>query len=321
MALNVTSTREEFAGFGEYYESVLEPFLAERDIERRIALQKAAAFFGIGLAIVILSMVLVKGDYGFIGAALAFMLGVGAANAQLSKIRNRVTSGLFSHISERLKLGYRRKCGRPDYAGSFLRLGLLPKFTIEDWEDNLCGQRRGADFDLIEGHLKIRTSGKNKKVKTVFHGQLLMIDYHEEFLGETVLMRDNWLLNSFSKPGKRFQRVGLASPKFEKIFEAWATDQVEARTLLDPVVLERFEELDRLFEKAKLRAAFSEGKLLIALETGDKLNSGSMFRPLNQPERVENILKELDLIYDLIDVATQKIDGRMYGPVSVEAVR
>ena len=42
------------------------------------------------------------------------------------------------------------------------------------------------------------------------------------------------------KPGKEYSHVGLASPEFEKAFEAWSTDQVEARELLDPLVLERF---------------------------------------------------------------------------------
>ena len=96
---------------------------------------------------------------------------------------------------------------------------------------------------------------------------------------------------------------------------------MEARELLDPLALERFEELDRLFEGAKLRAAFTGGKLLIAMETGDKLNMGSMFKSLDGPARVEKILHEFDLIFDLIDVLLKRVDTRLDGAFSVDAVR
>ncbi|MEJ2076595.1 MAG: DUF3137 domain-containing protein [Acidobacteriota bacterium] len=80
-------------------------------------------------------------------------------------------------------------------------------------------------------------------------------------------------------------------------------------------------EPNRELEGAKLRAAFSDGKLYIAVETGDRLNMGSMFAPLSGPERVDNILKAVDLIFDLIDVLLKRVDGRLDGAFSVEAVR
>ena len=96
---------------------------------------------------------------------------------------------------------------------------------------------------------------------------------------------------------------------------------MEARALLDPLVLERFEELERLFDGAKFRAAFSKGKLFVVLETGDKLNMGSMFETLELPSRVELLLKEFDLIFDLIDVALKQIDAPLTGAVSAAALR
>ncbi len=150
---------------------------------------------------------------------------------------------------------------------------------------------------------------------------LVIIDYHKEFLGETVLKRDAGIFNRLMKPGKQFRRIGLASSKFEKIFEAWSTDQVEARELLDPLVLERFEEPDRLFGCAKFRAAFSNGKVLVALETGDKLNMGTIFKPLYGPECVAKILREFDLISDLIDILVKRSIGRLDGAFTVDAIK
>ena len=100
--------------------------------------------------------------------------------------------------------------------------------------------------------------------------------------------------------------------------KAWSTDQVEARELLDPVVLERFQELERLFEGKGLQAAFTEGKLIIALSTGDRLNMGTMFKPLEGEDRVETIVSELDVIFDLMDVAVKRVDKKMSGAFTID---
>ena len=156
---------------------------------------------------------------------------------------------------------YRASLSRPDYFEEYRGMKLMPSFNRESWEDEIRGEYRDIKFKLCEAHLKYKSSGKNSSTRTVFHGQLIMIDYPKEFMGKTVIKRDHGMLNRLNKPGKQFQNVGLASPEFEKAFEAWSTDQVEARDLLDPVVLERFQELDRLFNGAKLRAAFHQWRV------------------------------------------------------------
>ena len=57
------------------------------------------------------------------------------------------------------------------------------------------------------------------------------------------------------------------------------------------------------------------------MDTGDALNMGSMFEPLERPDRVEAILKEFDLIFDLIDVAVSRVDKLTGAQFSVEHVR
>lgn len=316
------SAREEFNGFSDYYAADIAPYLQGKEDARRAAVLQFGMIAGIaGVAVL---LILLFGPFGEANLQVAFVagaIGLGAATWRLNKTRGEIALGLLEKICARFGYQYRHSLSRPDYCHDFDRLGLLPNFNREEWEDEVRGARHGADFTICEAHLKYKSSGKKSSTRTVFHGQLLVIDYHKEFLGETVLKRDAGLLNRLMKPGKGFQPVGLASSKFEKIFEAWSTDQVEARDLLDPIVLERFEELDRLFNNAKLRAAFTQGKLIVALETGDKLNMGSMFSSLEGPERVETILKEFDVIYDLIDVLLKTIDKKMDGAFSVDAVR
>ena len=322
MDINLPSERKEFRDFGAYYASDIQPFFTQwEDARQKAVLQMALT--GIG-AVLLAAAAFKFGPFGEKNIQLSVFVGVAgfaAAMWRLNKTRGSISGGLLERVCARLGFSYRAGLTRPSYCADFDRLSLLPSFNREHWEDEVRGERDGAEFVLCESHLKYKTSGKNSSTRTVFHGQLLVIDYHKKFLGETVVKRDAGMFNRFIKPGKGFQQVGIASPKFEKIFEAWSTDQVEARELLDPVVLERFEELDRLFDGAKLRAAFSGGRLYLALETGDKLNMGSMFKPIKGPERVEMILKEFDLIFDLVDVLLKRVDGRLDGAFSVDAIR
>ena len=314
------SARAAFAGVAAFYNTELAPLMIAAEKKRQRAMALAGAIVVVA-AIASGAFLVIVGDMSQIAALIAAMIGVGAAGGVLAKTSGEVTHQVLNRIAAHLGFGYLRETSRPDYCAPFIAFGLLPDFNREDWEDEIDGAHEGVGFRLVEGHLKKRSSGKKQRTRTVFHGQLLVIDYPHKFTGQTIIKRDTGVFNAMAKPGKDFQRIGLASPRFEKAYEAWSTDQVVARTLLDPVMLERFQELDRLFDGAKLRAAFSDGRLYVALETGDKLTMGAMWRAIDGPKRAAAIFKEFDLIFDLIDVAAAQVEGRLAGAFSVDDVR
>lgn len=316
------SSRDEYRGFAAHYETEIAPFLSANEDARQKAVFRAAIISIIVAVTAVASFMFGPfGEGNFHLALIIAAIGGSGAWALVSRTRSKITDGLLSRICAYFEYSYDREISRPDFVDAFDRLDLLPSYNRQEWEDRIAGERNGASFSFCEAHLKRRSGGRKKRTKTVFRGQIFMIDYHKEFLGETIVKRDRGVLNRLMKPGKEFRQVGIVSAKFEKIFEAWSTDQVEARELLDPVVLERFEELDRLFDGAKLRAAFSRGKLYLALENGDKINMGSMFTPLNSAARVEKILKEFDLLFDLIDVISKRLENRIDNAFSIDAVR
>jgi hypothetical protein len=322
MSLTLPSRRQEFAGFGAYYEASIAPHLADMERRRVEAVNKTfiAGVSTAALAIAAAKLAPIPGVNVHLAIFIA-MSGLAGCAFLLRRARNDITRGLIEKIAGKLNFRYRGEMARPDYNQQFRRLKLLPGHNREEWEDEVEGAHAGAIFRFCEAHLKFKSSGKNSSTRTVFHGQLFVIDYPKKFLGTTVVQRDMGALNALMKPSKEFQRVGLASPVFERAFEAWSTDQVEARDLLDPLVLERFQELERLFGGKKLRAAFDDGKLLIALETGDRLSIGSMFKPIEGAGRVEAILREFDLIFDLIDILLRRVDRPIAGAFSVSHVK
>ena len=113
-------------------------------------------------------------------------------------------------------------------------------------------------------------------------------------------MRDAGLFNRFGG-GRGMARVKLESKAFEDAFEVYSTDQVEARYLLTPDLMQRLIELEKVFRGGRLRCAFQTNELLIALEGGDLFEPGSMFTPLDNPDRVRELLDDFAAIFNLID--------------------
>lgn len=320
--LKTPSSRSEFRGFPEYYEEEIAPYLRSKEAARKETVTNF--FIIIGSLGALALAVMAFGPFGEANLQAGVFVGIGASAVGvwlLNRTRDDITHGLLERICSKLGFSYKLKLDRPEYYKRFKSLGLLPSHNREAWEDEVGGSHENASFSMCEAHLKYKSSGKNSSTRTVFHGQLMVLDYPKSFMGTTVIKRDRGVLNRFTKPGSEFQRVGLASGEFEKAFEAWSTDQVEARDLLDPVVLERFQELERLFGGKALRAAFDGGEILIAIETGDRLNMGTLFKPLESRARVETILKEFDVIFDLIDVLVARVDRPTGGQFSVEHVR
>ncbi|MCA8888011.1 MAG: DUF3137 domain-containing protein [Parvularculaceae bacterium] len=321
--VSLPSARREFTGFSEYFATDIAPYLEDREIERRQAVTNFAIL--LGATGVLCAALIFFGPFGPANNQVGVLLGFAGASGALwllNRTRSDITHGLLDLVARKLRFSYRGTMERPSYYDKFRELKLLPSHNREDWEDEVTGAHDGADFVICESHLKMRKSnGKTSSTRTVFHGQLFVIDYPKRFLGTTVILRDRGMMNRFGRPGREFSNVGLASAEFEKAFEAWSTDQVEARDLLDPVVLERFQALEKLFGGKNLRAAFDGGKVYIAIETGDRLNMGTMFAPLGGGGRVETILKEFDMIFDLIDVLLARVDGRIDGAFSVDHVK
>ena len=198
-------------------------------------------------------------------------------------------------------MSFQEQIKQPVLFDSFVNLGLLPsRFTKSHFEDRIAGVAHGTRFEFFETHLeKQNSSEKKNETVSVFTGQLLALEFDQKFSGRTIVLRDKGWLQGKKK--QDMKRVGLVDPVFEKIFEAYGTDQVEARYLLTPTFMQRLVDLEHSVDGKNIRFAFVDGQLLIAIETGNRYESGSMFEPLVNPSRTQKILDEIGAIYDVID--------------------
>jgi hypothetical protein len=98
------------------------------------------------------------------------------------------------------------------------------------------------------------------------------------------------------------ERVKLEDPVFEKQFEVFGSDQVEARYLLTTSFMDRLLKLAEIFQSGSIQASFYNNTLLIMVPTyKNYFETASIFKPANFIEEINTILSEMKLVFDMID--------------------
>jgi hypothetical protein len=263
---------------------------------------------------------------------LAVFVAVGVAGAimtfgakDMRALSKELKGGLNTRIAEAFGLRYALSPVSAPRFEAFREHGLIPNSDRRSFEDHFAGEAHGAEFELYEAELKQRRRSKNRTYYvTVFRGVLIRIAFPRTVEGVTLITRDKGIFNAlesfgkktFGSAGRKLERIGLVDPKFEKLFEVYGTDQVMARYLLTPTFMERLLDLERLLSGKNSRAVFDEalapedgrGELLIAAETGNNFEPGSLFKPLTDRARVESLYAEIKLIDDIIATLLKPAD-------------
>lgn len=178
---------------------------------------------------------------------------------------------------------------------------IKPSRIIQDYDSYSCddvfeGQHHNVNFKIIEISCT-KSSGKNSH--TVFKGVVVKLDMNKNFTGHT-LIRPASLVH-LNIP-RKLKRTKLEDVEFEKRFNVFTDDEVEARYLITPSFMERLNEMKVAFKANSVSCAFYEKSLLIALSTGKDLFSiGSLFKRIDDPKQFFTMFEEILSIIKLID--------------------
>ncbi len=301
---------DDFAFFPETYAREIQPALRSREADRVSAARKARQgwLYGGALAATGAAVSLAVFSLPFM-AFVSAMAGYGLSlwfGSDLRAIRKDAKTLMVQPVAERFGLDFVESPGDQATVLDFRRVKLLPDWDRSKFEDKLTGRRGEVDFEFFEAHLedKRTSTDSNGRTKTrwvtVFRGQCLRFDFHKRFLGETLVLRDAGIF-SFLGGARGMERARLEDPRFEKAFEVYTTDQVESRYLLTPDFMQRLLDLEEAFHGGKLRCAFTGGEMFVAVEGGDLFEPGSMFTPLDNPERIRELLDDFAVVFKLID--------------------
>ncbi|MEO0981384.1 MAG: DUF3137 domain-containing protein [Pseudomonadota bacterium] len=303
----------DFDDFGRVFETEIRPALLEREGERAIAAERARRWTVGGGALAAVAAV-----FGFLVFSLPALAVVGIiagvaviaiGRAPLQQISSKAKSLIVDPIASQLNVSFEPKPAYPNTIDHARELGLVSRWDRSNFEDRILGGRNGVDYEFFEAHLEERrtTTDSNGRTRTtwvtVFKGQCLRLDFHKDFYGRTLVTRDAGFFNRFGGR-KGMDRAKLEDPKFEKAFEVYTTDQVEARYILTPDFMQKLVDLEQTFRGKKLRCAFAGGEMLICVEGANLFEPGSMFTPLDNPERIRELLDDFSVLFHLIDTAS-----------------
>jgi hypothetical protein len=138
--------------------------------------------------------------------------------------------------------------------------------------------------------------------------------FNKNFHGQTIVKSDLGVIRNFSRKVSGgdlsgLERVELEDPDFEKLFEVYSSNQIEARYLLTTSFMERLKKLGHFFGSKKIEASFYGNALLLTFSNSVNLfEVRSIFESINVAVESQKILEEIALIFDVIE--TLKLDER-----------
>ena len=155
---------------------------------------------------------------------------------------------------------------RYDPAGS---LGLAEFFMIYDCsvdeyygEDLISGEIEGVNVKFSDfcALMEVKTKNHTTKVPQ-FQGVLFVADFNKKLAHTTRVHHVK--SKNLAHEGRR---ANMDNVKFERLFDVYCTDQIAARYVLTPAMMERILGLEARFN-APIDLVFTQNKIFIAVET------------------------------------------------------
>jgi hypothetical protein len=307
---------ESSAFLEELYHSKLNPELTALESERKrivtrilfsvfillvgfllfISGQGNSIAFAIGLVIVITSFV-------FFGIAIS------KYNGYKRDFKNNIVRKIIESIDSGWVYSPEACIGQDEYVQS----GLFRKsWDRYNGDDLISGVIDKTDFRLSELHTQYKTVTHDSKGRrteqwhTIFKGLFAHADFNKEIKEETYVLPD-LAERIFGKWGQKLQKfnsrgelVKLENPEFEKYFVVYSGDQIEARYILTPVMMEAIVNIRKHFNK-EIFISFIGSRVFIAMSFSKDLFEPRLFSSGVRYADIEQMYYQLNTISVIIN--------------------
>jgi len=245
---------------------------------------------------------------GGIAAGIIFYKYNKSKNEYANNYKSSVIPPLVNEINPSLKFDADSGIDRSSFSNSELYRSSIDRYKTEDL---IAGSYGKTQLRLAEIHAESEheDADGNKSHDTIFQGVLLIADFNKNFKGRTFVMPD--LAESMlGGIGRNLQKltgrrgtdlVQLENPEFEKRFAVHSSDQVEARYILSSSMVQRILDLVQRFDNNKIRIAFKDSAVFIAVPSKRKFLEPSVDTPATNPEQITKMLNEIQDILEIIE--------------------
>ena len=168
-------------------------------------------------------------------------------------------------------------------------------------DDRVRGKIGDTPFEAAEVQRQYSTGGKNSTTYVVFKGLFFHIDFNKAVRGTTIVQPES--APSY-RVGNRdgLQPVPLESPDFEQEFAVYADNEVEARYILTPVMMEQLLSL-RQRSGHPVYMAFRNNRVYLGINYGRPL-----FEPGIASTTSKEAIEEMAGLFALAETIVHELD-------------
>jgi hypothetical protein len=214
--------------------------------------------------------------------------------------KQKVMPILLQGIDPSLRYAMKQSVSEDDFnrADLFIR---PDRFSGKDFVEGAIGET-AVRFSLVhaeERYTEVVTDSKGRthtetRYRTIFAGLFFIADFNKHFAGETKIEPHG--ANFIDKLSGA--HVTLEDPEFNKHFSVSSTDQVEARYILTPSLMERILALHN--KVGAFRTAFAQEHVFMAITMPDDAFEPSVRHSLEKSGEAEKILGKLKTITGIV---------------------
>ena len=312
-------------GFAEHYRTRLLPRVKNYEKKRIKALNVARirCLKSIPIIIVLLGIILAISNSDVLrkNTGSAFLISVGIISvivvfiySSINKYKTSIKGNIFPRILEFAgDFVY-----KPNYSAPFAqykKYDILPPFDppVSFSEDYVKGTYNNVNIEFFEARLMRGAHFKGKKA--VFNGVIAKISVNKKFSSKTVIRADkgsfgDWV--SGRKLPENQEVVRLEDPKFDKLFNVYSNDQIEARYLLTTTFMERLIEVEKAFGSKKIECSFYKQSLVMAIHLKkDWFEPGPITEIEDFQDDSKNLLADINSIFNICDTLQMDSEIRL----------
>lgn len=182
---------------------------------------------------------------------------------------------------------------------------ILPAYDKYSSEDYFAGKYKGTPVRFAQIKLEHeKGSGKDRHEVTVFSGLALLVAMPRgQFSGKTLMVPHQISVSEWVEEKMLgMEKADLVDPAFEKQYTVFTTDQVEARYLLDPAMVEKVQKLVEIYSATDARVSYYDDRVLVLLSCKRNLfEPPDIAIPSTDIASLLALKKEVEKTLDLID--------------------
>lgn len=298
----------------------LEYLEEQRQIISRQASRRTSRIFWISLVGVALLLIGINALWGLTGGVFLFVVvaGLGGAlfyaHGQQAPADEAFQQTIGDAILEAAYPGWRFATSDHLPESRFEHLGIFSSYNRISGSNLMHG--RHGDTDFAFSALRLDMKG-NKTNTTVFEGLLVIADFPKRMKGKTLVFPDvaqqmlgNWMGKKMQEFGhKGMELVYLEDPVFEKQFSVYSTDQIEARYILTPAMMQNLLALSKEYGN-HLTYCFTDGKVCIAIKHATSFQF-KLHQRIHVEGMLQNFSQPIEIVQHVID--TLQLNTRIWG--------